>query len=359
MKNITILIVSYNKPLELKKKILLYKDTYPLLILDKSNFSIANFCKKNLNKSSRYLYFPDKSYLERMVIAKKFIKTKYITIQNDDDYYLPNYIEKSIKFLDINKKYSCVGGYIFSFRKIFNNVFLERVQPKISDVINAKYQDRTKKVLNTDYGSIYHGVMRSSIFKDHADLIKKNLKHYKNHLFWVFHQEMTILIALSGKVKILNQIFCIRNSGFPRRVWPEISDNNFHTKLFIKFKEGYLDYWLKNILIKKKINNKNFKFMKKVFYSHLLIENNKKKIRYKTIKKKFKIMDSLINLLPIDFRQTIYFILGKYGDQFNTKWLKKNGIREDKETLRCIYNLENYFSKNYFNFLNKKNKNLL
>ena len=39
--------------------------------------------------------------------------------------------------------------------------------------------------------------------------------------------------------------------------------------------------------------------------------------------------------------------------------VKKNGIREDKETLRCIYNLENYFSKNYFNFLNKKNKNLL
>ena len=358
MKNITILIVSYNKPLELKKKILLYKDTYPLLILDKSNFSIANFCKKNLNKSSKYLYFPKKSYLERMVIAKKFIKTKYVTIQNDDDYYLPNYIEKSIKFLDIYKEYSCVGGYIFSFRKLFNSIFLQRIQFKISDVTNAKYQDRAKKVLNTDYGSIYHGVMRSSIFKDHADLIKKNIKHYKNHLFWVFHEEMTILIALSGKVKILNQIFCIRNSGFPRRVWPEISDNNFHTKLLNKFKEGYLDYWLKNILIKKKINNnKNFNFMKKEFLNYLSKEDERKKKRYKNIKRNFKLISFLINLVPNILRQALYSIVGKYGDKFNRNWLKKNGLNDHKETFSSIYNLEYYFSQNYLKYLiNKKNK---
>ena len=358
MKNITIIIASYNKPLELKKKILLYKDSYPLLILDRSNFSIANFCKENLNKYSKYLYYPNKTYLERMIIAKKFIKTKYITIQNDDDYYLPNYIEKSINFLDNNRNYSCVGGYIFSFRNFLNNIYLERIQFKMNNVTNLKYQDRVKKVLRTDYANIYHGVMRSSVFKDHADLLKKNLRYYKDHLFWVFHEEMTILIALNGKVKILNQIFCIRNADFPRRIWPEISHQNFQGKLLKKFVEGYLNYWLKNILIKKKINNnKNFNFMKKEFLNYLSKEDKRKKKRYKTIKHNFKLIAFLINLLPIVIRKNIYFIIGKYGDKFNRNWLKKNRLDDDKETFSSISNLKNYFSENYLkDLINKKNK---
>ena len=359
MKDITIIIVSYDKPIELKKKILLYRDSYSLLILDKSSFSIANFCKENLNKSSKYLYFPDKSYLERMIIAKKLIKTKYITIQNDDDYYLPNYIEKSIKFLDINKDYSCVGGYVFSFRKFFNSIFLKRIQLKMSNITNAKYQDRVKKVLRTDYANIYHGVMRSSVFKDDTDLLKKNLRYYKDRLFWVFHQQITILMVLSGKVKILNQIFCIRNSEFPRRLWPEISENNIHTKILNKFKKGYLDYWLKNILIKKKIyNNKNFNFMKKEFLNYLLKDNKRKRKRYKTFKRNFKLITFLVNLVPKSLKIALYCITGKYGEKFNTNWLKKNGFNEHKETFNSIYNLENYFNERYLkNLINKRNFN--
>ena len=357
MKDLTLIILSYNRPLELKKKILLYKDKYHLLILDKSDLSIASFFKSNCNKKSKYLHLPNKSFLERIVISRKFIKTKYITMLTDDDYFFPNYFEKSVNFLNLHKNYSCVGGYVFSFRKFLNLFYLQRITANVADIKNENYLERVKKVLNKNYSQIFHGIIRSSIYKDYASLTRKNLKYYKNHTFWFFHLEMCMLIALSGKIKIFNQIFFIRNSSFPRRIWPEITDHNLHIKILKKFKEGYFDYWQKNLLIiRNKFNNYNFRYLKKELLDYFNEDHKRQKKRYKNFKKNLGLFNYLIKLIPEIFKEFVYVILGKYGERFNLNWFKKNKILKNKKTIQCIYNLQNYFNENYLNELIKKKK---
>ena len=97
--------------------------------------------------------------------------------------------------------------------------------------------------------------------------------------------------------------------------------------------------------------------MKKEFLNYLSKEDERKKKRYKNIKRNFKLISFLINLVPNILRQALYSIVGKYGDKFNRNWLKKNGLNDHKETFSSIYNLEYYFSQNYLKYLiNKKNK---
>ena len=92
---ITIIIISYNRPEFLKRSIDYYIiNGFNVIVLDGSKKSQnLDFC----NKSNKLKYIHlTKSYHERFIYAAKLLKTKYSILVNDDEFFFPEFIDKSI-----------------------------------------------------------------------------------------------------------------------------------------------------------------------------------------------------------------------------------------------------------------------
>ena len=105
-KKLTIIIPSYKRHKELKKKIEYLRNfQFKVLIIDGSPKSLEkNFIEKIKKfKQIKYFHLPTENRYERIFFAKKFVKTKYMKLEADNDYYIPSALISSINYLD-NKK---------------------------------------------------------------------------------------------------------------------------------------------------------------------------------------------------------------------------------------------------------------
>lgn len=340
---ITLIIFSYNRQNELKKKILKYKNKYNLIILDRSNESIEKFCNQNLNKSSLYLYKPRLNYLERSLMLKNFIKTKYISIQTDDDYFLNDQINHAIQFLEKNPNYSSVIGYGFTYRKFLNKIYLNKIYNKVDDLNQDNFLDRLAFMVKNDYTKIVYGFLRTSVFKKHLSALKKNYKFYQNDLFQIWHLHLMLVMVINGKIKTLNKVFFIRNSKLYRRKWIK-HDKHMHISVFKKFNKNYYDVGLKNILkISKKLNHNNFYNLKKFTGILLQLRANNQRLKIRN-KKNIKKLIFLKKIIPNFLIDLVLKIRGKYGDEFNKKWFDINKIKFSIKYYKKILHCDQYFN---------------
>ena len=102
--NLTIIIATYNRQSEVLKKIKFWqKYNFNIIIIDG--------CKKKLefksnNKKIRYFHRDEFQYNKRIIFASSKIKTKYVKLESDDDYFLHDALIKSINFLEKKKLFS-------------------------------------------------------------------------------------------------------------------------------------------------------------------------------------------------------------------------------------------------------------
>ena len=92
-----------------------YGKEFKIIYIDGSD-SESNLMK-NKDKNIEYYHFRG-SYKERIKLGISKVKTKYISIIGDDDFYDVNGIEKCLDFLEQNDNYvSCSGTCIHFFKK--------------------------------------------------------------------------------------------------------------------------------------------------------------------------------------------------------------------------------------------------
>ena len=318
---ITICILSANREEDLKKKILFYKKKkIRLIILDQSLSSIKKFCDINLNKNSYYFHYPNFNYLRRVILIKNYLKTKYCMIQTDDDLFSLNSIVKSLLFLEKNNDYVSVSGKVFSVN-IFKKKFYFKEIFKSSRTI--KFNDsfiRLKSMLNFSFFNIYYGISRTKFLLNHIKILKNNYKIYGENLHRFHDLQYLIILSLTGKIKIINNIFYLRSGHNKRLPLPSSSNDNL-TVIINLLKIGKLDKFIKNIL-------KNFK--KNTSNNQKLLKNYIYKEYYRRYKEKFIGISSLINnkqnfifrlikkLLYSDLRKFISFFFGRYGKSFDS-----------------------------------------
>jgi glycosyltransferase domain-containing protein len=343
IKKITIIIFSYDRQEDLKKKILIYKKKYRLVILDRSINSISNFCKSNLSNDSHYFHYPKKSYFQRLILSKKFLNTKYVMLQTDDDFFFEENISKNINFLETHKNYSCVGGRAYVFNMFNNQIYLRNINENMWSLNSVNYKSRVESVLKGSFDNIYYSVMRSSVFMKHVELLRRNLLIYKNEMYGYHHLQLLILLALCGKIKILNEIFYIRNSNSPRRAWP-----NSHTYMIIniydKFKKGYLDKFIKNILLFLGKDNYNNQLLLKKNLERYFLSRSKIKKKLLFFKKNFIFFIFKI-LIPDQVQKYIKFKIGFNGELFDRNWYSKSNIKYSYENYVKIKECKQYFNR--------------
>ena len=199
---LTILILSFNRPEELRKKIEFWNNfenyNYKILIVDGSSSpSFFNITNKNI----KYIHFKSHDYHKRVFHVMKHINTDYFKLESDDDYFLPSSLQSAIKYLDKNKNYLAVYGEAGIYSVYNNKLFINHL---FKNKLNLN-SNNLKKRLNLYFlnynPKLYYSIMRTNLFKKNVELWKRSKKKYGNKFqrFAEIHLPLTLL--MSGKIK--------------------------------------------------------------------------------------------------------------------------------------------------------------
>lgn len=342
---ITIIIISYNRPKFLKRSIHYYiTNGFNVIVLDGSKKS-QNLDLQDKSNKLQYIHLT-KSYHERFIRAAKLLKTKYSILVNDDEFFFPEFIDKSIKFLDKNKNYGTVCGIVFCFsirkEKILLSPGYTYFQNRISKSnISA---DRIQHSIFNPSVHGYNSVMRSRIFKGEAKLLTK-LKDVKN--IFLIELMLNTFIVSKGKSKFIKNLSWFRS----------FENNWIQTKGWIrnvKYQNPYL--WIyrqpKNKIkqyihiLAREINALNYKGLSLMiednlnmytseFYENVYIKVKKENSILKYFKMNIKKNHLIYNL----FKSILYMLRTKtFHIKANDleKFLLSEKITYKKNTLRNI-----------------------
>ena len=252
---ITIIIISYNRHKYLKRTIDYYiLNGFQVLVIDGSEKKLI---LEKKNKNLKYINLR-KSYHDRFIYSAQLIKTKYSILVNDDEFFFPEFIDKSILFLDKNNSYVCVCGVVFTFKIKDKNLIFTEAYKYFSERVNKSnsVNERLKKSIIEPSVHGYNAVMKSDVFKGEAKLLKK-IKHIKN-IFFV-ELLLNLFIGAKGKSKYINHLAWLRSY---ENKWIQTKDWNRNTK----FQNPAL--WI-NRQSKKKIKKYIKLFLKEInIYNH-------------------------------------------------------------------------------------------
>ncbi len=223
MKNIDLIIPTYNRP-DFLKRILDYYSTsggnFNFIVADSSSRSNKTLNKKiiNLFPKLNILYldkFPQNlSQHDKFAKMVEYSKAKYVCFCADDDFIVPNGIKKAVEFLEKNPDYSATHGSYISFyvyKNLFGLIkFWWRFLYSPYSISSSSPLDRLVSHL-TNYNMVVWSVRRTDIVKKcYREFSKIKIDPY---LLPVFGELLPdLLTVIYGKIKHLDNFYAARQS---------------------------------------------------------------------------------------------------------------------------------------------------
>lgn len=166
----------------------------------------------------KYHHFPEMSIMQRLKSGMELTDAKYVSLCADDDFVFPDRIKKYATFLMQNKEYSAVFGRYIRFS----------IKNEIS------YTDQYRRDLYRDIAQNDPGERAADIMQKYIQLVYaihrretieclfgvEALYDDQNNVNALGERTFSVLVALLGKIKYINEAFSIReqeNQKTPRR----------------------------------------------------------------------------------------------------------------------------------------------
>ena len=286
---LTIVIYTYNRSFAVDRY-LTFLENIPvklkLIILDSSsnNKTQKLLSKKKFNFKIKYKKFNSKIfYINKILKGLEIVKTKYVVINPDDDFYLPNELIKCINFLEKNKDYTSARGRSYNYDYYHN---LENFGFKISKCGQEESVNNNDPYLRIENYNNSRGA-NSPLYAVHRTKDLREIYKITNETgcSWQLSEIIPCYISLFfGKMKVIENIYSIRhpNIDLPlslKKLIKFYSNNIIHKSVNLLYKE----------LAKKKISkiNKNFLYNSLLEFKNYQANNLKyfKIIKFKKIKK--------------------------------------------------------------------------
>jgi len=331
---ITIIVVTHNHRYILVKRLLEYYNNFPVkIIIEDASINKHQFPpKENLD----YFHFPKKDMFSRIQHATKFSKTKYVTINQDDDFLLYSSLMKGKKFLDLNGNYSFVSGKNYYFEDFLDFIHLTEVykDEALGSIDDSNNLNRLLKFCNKSQLLVSSLFNKKHLLKnfDRFNKFQKKIIKKKKNIYFKF--TFSLFMLSNYKYKYLNTAWQLRD----RNVYPFGS----------------------------KSNNKNLRHP--IIQSNLYESNSEFRKLHKSIKEIYKIKNNLVldNLLK-KFIKRFYdrFIeINKINNSNNYK-IKLfffaptlfNILKIINKTFRIVFLERLFSSKSKKNIINKIDKN--
>ena len=316
---LTILIPTYKRHKELKKKIEYLKNFYfKVLIIDGSPKPLEqSFIKKF--KHITYFHLPVENRYDRIFFANKLIKTKYVKLEADNDYFPPSSLIRSIKYLEVRKEYSAVIGKCGIYSKYKKKIYIKELFKKHESLTQDDLFLRMKNYMNDYSPALYHSVLRVDIFKKQINTLNCCKRKYGDKFDMMAEFCVTFICCAYGKVKKLDQITWIRSDdeikfrkdfiGIKKLIGRASNYQNLYGKKMNElFKSGHLDNYfsiLSDEISNKKKNPDSKNKIKKIFLDYLIIA----KKRNDQFKKNAYLINILKSLIPSAIKKYLRFFL--------------------------------------------------
>lgn len=196
-----------------------------VLIGDSSDQYHFNLTKNYLNSSHfsftyEHINYPNLLHFEVVRNLISYIKYDFVTYINDDDILVVDTLKKCIDFLEENKDYSAVGG--FSVCLGFAKNEYERVDYdwhyKVKEIIQNSAIERFLYLMS-EYSVVAFSLSRTSQFKKRWPVVDElNNKGFAIELL------PCAITAIQGKIKMLDDLYVVRQIHDRRIILPEIFD---------------------------------------------------------------------------------------------------------------------------------------
>ena len=234
LSQLTIVIPTYNRPLELQHSIEYWRDT-PVTVhfLDGS---VDPFFSEGLLPGTKSLYYyhmpslleedPSIALQRRLLNISHLPETKYSAVCGDDDFYTLTGLSESIKCLELDNNIDAVSGSVLHYRKKRKNLvwnFHHRVR------LNYKLLDTPSletRVANESTTWVLRAVCRTQIWKQYIEIFNE----IKGFTETQFHAHEFIMVKLSKAMfqsKHLNVLTLVRQHSIdgwnigPKITWTD------------------------------------------------------------------------------------------------------------------------------------------
>lgn len=232
LKELTLVIPSYNRQAYLLRSLKYWDGRGPqVYALDGSGQAISENAIKDFGENIHYLHLP-LSYRERLNRARNIIRTRYVALLADDDFYLPSGLVAAIASLESDSSLvACVGRPLgFNYNKKnavvgINGVYQDMYNDYIID--SEKPAMRIFDHMNRYMPSTMYAILRTEDWR-------KSLEAHVRHEFPIFsiiELQMELTISYLGKTKVIPFLSWLKSTELEQAAGPDISllrTNEFH-----------------------------------------------------------------------------------------------------------------------------------
>lgn len=212
LKDVTVIIPAHNRPERLKRLLDYYRHTdINILVSDSSNEAFAH---AEAYPGVVYRHYPGMHFLLKIQAILPLIATPYVLYCADDDFAVPEGIERMADFLDKHPDYSTAQGHYLTFtagkREVsFYPRYIRNFDKRITGDTPAERLLQEKDM----YASLLYGVVRTEVFRKmytacfdkNGALLFRNLflaEEYFNHAVLIFGKYATLPYFYSARERI-------------------------------------------------------------------------------------------------------------------------------------------------------------
>jgi glycosyltransferase domain-containing protein len=211
---LTIVLITYNRHKYLERTINYWSNIkVNLLILDGTNSPFNNeLIPKNSLAKINYIHYPH-SLNSRLKHALNFIKTEYVLLASDDEYFLPSGILDSVNFLDNEPDYIACIGRTVSFN-IENNKII--YWPEYEDMQGYEVDSNNPYMrMYSHMGEYTCNTIFSVVRFKEWQVAIKIITSYNFNVYSIQEYQFENVISFLGKSKVINSLMWLRNQENP------------------------------------------------------------------------------------------------------------------------------------------------
>ncbi len=166
LSNVTVIIPAHNRPERLQRLLDYYSSTDIRIIVPDS--SVKKFEGRLDRNSTRYFHRPNLHFLLKVNEILPLIDTDYVLYCADDDFAVPEAIDRIVDFLENNKDYTVAQGHYLTFEPRRNKIsftprYIRNFDCRItSDTPVERLHEKTN---GSYYAPLLYGVARTDAFR--------------------------------------------------------------------------------------------------------------------------------------------------------------------------------------------------
>jgi len=235
LKDLTIVIPTFNRHEFLLRTVKYWSSTNcSIIVMDGGQFPLSENIIEKFNKNISYFHSND-SFSERLYQASKLIKTKYVILSSDDEFFIPSTLSQCINNLDSDLSLSSCGGIPIGFNyqdKMILGYQMYSENPLKSILSDNPLIRVSEHFSNYSPSSIY-SVCRSEIWQSVFKIISSSTKEFS--FLGQVEILFEILMKYFGKLRIIPHLLWLRsfeNQSITDAPDPSLSRNSPHFHLW-------------------------------------------------------------------------------------------------------------------------------